>query len=60
MVILIGYLAMGGCDGSCVFPQVGEPVPGVGWEMARTEDGRVYYYHGSSRRTTWSIEETWA
>ena len=34
--------------------------PGEGWKLVRMDDGRVYYYHQVTRRTTWDVAETWA
>ena len=33
--------------------------PGEGWQLVRMEDGRIYYYHQLTRRTTWDVAETW-
>jgi len=33
--------------------------PGTGWKAVKTVDGRTYFYHATSRQTTWTISDTW-
>jgi len=33
--------------------------PGPGWMVARTEDGRAYFYNEKSKQTTWTLQDTY-